>query len=198
MQRRSFFGLLAGMASMSALPLSRAGAAESANMGALEPYLLLKTDAEWSGRYEQGLYVLENLTAFNSYTYSVATLTEGAKSVSVDLFVTGKSAYSGGGLVLNNYGPDEYYIAVLLQPAGNLALYFSDPLNDLWRITEIPAVGLRDDVLTRLTVTDSDRGIDILTNGNLCGHFSDFRLEDDCGIMASDIGRYYFANYHVS
>jgi len=192
--RRDFIRLCGAGALAGALPSTVAVAAEGANMGAIEPFLLQGEQPPWSGGFENGLYRLRNTTGFNSVLHFTAGAPEGVKSVSIDVLAVGNGAYCGAGLLLNRETNDGGWLAVALQPGGALGLYVRDQTG-LNRVTELAAVGLRIDVMTRLSVENSASGIDILTNGQKCGSFSDLRLKGACGAVAFDIGDFYFANF---
>jgi len=197
MQRRDFFGFC-GAALAAGVGGSAARANEDlANMGPLARYLLIGTEDPWTGSYLQGFYLLRNPTGFNNSMLFTALPPLGValQKVSIDVHPVGSAAYTGAGLVLNRETGDGAFVAVLLQPNRQLGIYVYDPKEGLGRLTELPAVGLRDDVVTRLSAENSDAGIDILTNGEKSGHFSDIKLKGAAGAMATDIGDYYFANF---
>ncbi len=199
MQRRGFLAACGGIATLgSLLPRTPAWAADEANMGALANNNLVTEQAPWRCFYQQGFYVMENKGGFNSARLSTTKEMDGIKRVSVDVFPVGAGAYSGGGLVLNQVLKTGAYLAVTLQPNGQLGIYNAPPNDALERVTELPAAGLRSDVVTRLSLENSERGIDILTNGEFCGHFSDIKLKGSFGIMGIDRGSFYFANFTLS
>jgi hypothetical protein len=197
MQRRDFFGFC-GAALAAGIGGGAARANEDlANMGLLARHLLIGTETPWPGSYLQGFYFLRNPTGFNNSLMFTALPPLGValQKVSIDVHPVGSQAYTGAGLVLNYETAGGAFAAVLLQPNRQLGIYFYDPQDGLGRLTEIPAVELRDDVVTRLSAENSDAGIDILTNGVKAGHFSDVKLKGAAGVMATDIGDYYFANF---
>ncbi len=195
-QRRGFLAACGGIATLGALlPRAPAWAADEANMGALANNNLLAVQGPWRGFYQQGFYVMENKDGFNSARISTLPEMEGITHVSVDVFPSGTAAYSGAGLVLNQVVKTGAYLAVALQPNGQIGIYSSPANEPMERLTELPAAGLRSDAVTRLSLENSPSGIVILTNGEVCGHFSDIKLKGSFGIMAIDRGTFYFANF---
>ncbi len=201
MQRRGFLGycgatLAAGIGSGAIASAARANTDE-ANMGPLANYLLLGTEGAWTGSYAQGFYLLRNPTGFNNTMLFTALPPLGVtlQKVSIDVHPVGSAAYTGAGLVLNRETAGGAFLAVMLQPNRHLGIYVYDPEDGIGRLTEMPAAGLRDDVVTRLSLENSDAGIDILTNGEKSGHFSDIKLKGAAGAIATDLGDYYFVNF---
>lgn len=193
MQRRDFVALC-GAALATTLPGQRSLAAEGDTMGQLQSHLLLGQQGEWNGSLEQGLYRLDNATAFNNVQFITAGAPEGVQRVLVDVVPFGTGAYCGAGLLINRVDPGTW-LAVAVQPTGTLGIYLFDPQSGLQRVAELPAQGLDPSYMTRLSLENSGPGIDILTNGQKCGSFSDVKLKGACGIVAFDIGQFYFTNF---
>ncbi len=193
MRRRDFLGVCGGVMAAT-LPLAPARA-DTANMGLLEQYLLIGEEPPWKGSYAQGFYLLENQEGFNNTMTFAALSALPPQKVVLDVFAAGPGAYTGAGLLLNKEVRGGSYLGVTLEPAGTLGIYFYDPDGGIGRVTQFPALGLRSDVVTRLSCENSAAGIDILTNGTKSGHFSDIKLKGACGAMATDRGQFYMANF---
>jgi hypothetical protein len=198
MQRRNFIALCGTVALAGALPGGRARAAEGDIMGQLQPHLLLGEEGSWQGSIDQGRYRLVNATAFNNVQFITAGAPEGVQRVVVDVAPFGTGAYCGAGLLVNRVGAEGGWMAVALQPTGSLGIYVNSPQRGLERVTELPAQGLDPNFMTRLSLENASGGIDILTNGQKCGSFSDIKLKGACGIVAFDIGQFYFANFWMN
>ena len=195
MQRRTFIALCATTALAGTLAARWSQAAEGSTMGQLEPYLLLGEEAPWQGSVDQGYYRLDNATGFNNGRLITATAPATLQRVVVDVAPFGDGAYCGAGLVVNRVEDGGGWLAVALQPNGALGIYRFDAQKGLERVAELPAQGLDPNLMTRLALENSAGGIAILTNGQTCGSFSDVKLKGACGIVAFDIGQFYFANF---
>lgn len=192
MRRRQFLGTFAAATAAMTLP-GAVARADSANMGQIEQYLLLGEEAPWKGSYSQGFYLLENDEGFNNtMTFAVSTPAP-PTTVQMDIFVTGPGAYTGAGLLLNKH--HQSFRGVTLEVGGTLGIYDYNPADGVTRVRQLQAQGLRNDVVTRLSVQNAGDGIDILTNGKVCGNFPGKKLGNVCGAMATDRGKFYMANF---
>ncbi len=197
-RRNMLVGSLAGIATASmGLP---AAADSGANMGALDSQLMLGETKPWTGTVSQGFYILSNSEGFNSiYALTIASPPVVTR-VSIDVFPVGTEAYSSAGLAFNLEGNarETRLLAVTLRPDGSLITWDYSNANGLTNQAEMPAQGLRNDVVTRLALQVNSSGVDILTNEQRCGSFAGIRLKGRIGILAVDRGSFYFANFYMS
>ena len=127
------------------------------------------------GSFDQGFYLLQN-NQFNSMTIFTAEPATPVAKVSVDIYPSGSGAYSGGGLVFNFDTVKGDWLGVTLQPDGNVGVWVYGGSSNPEKVTQLPGQGLRTDVVTRLSLENSEAGVDFLTNGQKSGSFSDRKL----------------------
>ncbi len=198
MHRRDFLTVSSATAAGAVLPWRAALANDVANMGILASTQLVIDSPPWRGSYQESFFVLENKDGFGNCFFRMTKTEQAAKRVSVDVFPVGTAAHSGAGLAFNGDAATGDCLAVTLQPSGTLGISSSTQADGIFRITELPALGLRSDVVTRLSLENADQGINILTNGEVSGHFSDRKLKGTSGILAIDLGSFYFANFTLA
>lgn len=191
MRRRDFLGVCGAAAVAPALP--RRARADEANMGLLERYLLIGEEPPWKGSYSQGFYLLENKDAFNNTMTFAATAPAAPTVVQIDVYVAGPGDYTGAGLLVNKL--HQSFMGVTLEVGGTLGIYDYKPSDGVTRVRQIQAQGLRNDLVTRLSVQNASDGINILTNGKLCGTLPGNALGKTHGAMATDRGSFYMANF---
>lgn len=206
MQRRRFLacsaaaGLLAGgLPRRKALAESRADPPDGAtapNLGPLKDLVLVGSNGVWSGALEQGFYVLRNESGAGAVIYFTAAPPAAPEWLSVDVHPVplAEPGYTAAGLLLNLTPDGQGYVCVALQPDGQVAIYRRGE-RGLGRLTTLPGQGLRDDLTTRLSVQQTEAGIDFFTNARRAGSIKDLRLTGRHGIVALDRGNFFFANF---